>query len=111
MNNDFIFASFILRNWQNAKNAKELAEIAAYSEAAFNKKFKKVFGTTPYKWLNEKRATQILYTITNTDKPLKQIADEYNLAHNNNLITIVSVISNKPQEISEHNNHSLFRNI
>ncbi|MCD7977594.1 MAG: helix-turn-helix domain-containing protein [Tannerellaceae bacterium] len=78
LNNDFIFASFVLKNWENAKNAKELAELAAYSEAAFNKKFKKVFGTTPYKWINEKRATQILYTITNTDKPLKQIADEYN---------------------------------
>ncbi|MCD8264150.1 MAG: helix-turn-helix transcriptional regulator [Tannerellaceae bacterium] len=59
------------------KNAKELAELASYTETAFNKKFKKVFGTTPYKWLNERKSTKIMYEITNTDKPLKQIAEEY----------------------------------
>ncbi|MCD8260505.1 MAG: helix-turn-helix domain-containing protein [Bacteroides sp.] len=77
LNNDFGFASFILNNWKNAKNAKELAELASYSEPAFIKKFKKVFETTPYKWLNERKSTKILYEITNTDKPLKQIAEEY----------------------------------
>lgn len=77
LNNDYHFANFIFSNWDKVKNAKELAELAAYTEPAFNKKFKKVFGTTPYKWMNERKSTKIFYEITNTDKPLKLIAEEY----------------------------------
>ncbi|MCD8042897.1 MAG: helix-turn-helix domain-containing protein, partial [Tannerellaceae bacterium] len=78
LNNDFIFASFVVNNWSKVKNVKELAELSTYCETGFNKKFKKVFGVTPYKWLNEKKSAKILFDITNSGKTFKQIAEEYN---------------------------------
>ncbi len=77
LNTDNNFASFVLNNWQSVRNAKELAQLSSYCETSFNKKFKKVFGDTPYRWLNEKRSAQVLYKLTHTSKPFKQIADEY----------------------------------
>lgn len=78
LNNDFIFASFVVNNWSKVKNVKEFAELSTYCETGFNKKFKKVFGVTPYKWLNEKKSAKILFDITNSGKTFKQIAEEYN---------------------------------
>ncbi len=77
LNNDYLFAAQIFEHWEQAKNAKELADLVAYTPTSFNKKFKQVFGVTPYKWLNERKSAKILYEITNTDQPLKLIAENY----------------------------------
>jgi len=77
LNNDYLFAEFVLSNWKKVKNAKQLAELSSYCETAFNKKFKKTFGITPYKWLNEKKAARILYDIANSDTSFKVLAEEY----------------------------------
>ncbi|MCD7937157.1 MAG: helix-turn-helix domain-containing protein, partial [Tannerellaceae bacterium] len=75
--NDTSFAIFIHKNWHKAKNSKELAALSSYSETSFNKKFKATFNTTPYKWLNKKRASLIYHELVVGKKTIKQISDEY----------------------------------
>lgn len=75
---DAKFANFIYDNWASAKTLNDLAEMTGLSLSGFTKKFKKVFGIAPYKWIMDKKAERIYSDLRSTDKSLRDMAAEYN---------------------------------
>jgi AraC-like DNA-binding protein len=71
------FKEFIINNYRNAKNVKELAKLANYSTSGFIKKFQRCFNDSPYEWMQKQRAKQIFIEIKQRIKPLQEIAVEY----------------------------------
>lgn len=59
------FKSLVLAHYQKAEYTDKLAEMCGYGLHTFRRIFKKEFGISLYKWLNQKRAEHI--TIRETD--------------------------------------------
>ncbi|NDW09979.1 AraC family transcriptional regulator [Dysgonomonas sp. 520] len=74
--NDSFFTERVRILSYNTKNIKELAYKTNYSYSGFNKKFRKVFGTTAYSWLKKQRTNMVYHDIYHTDKTLKQISTD-----------------------------------
>lgn len=77
LNNDQIFSNFIYDNHYKVKNIQQLVSLSNYSVSAFNKRFKKSFGISPYRWMKEERAKRIFHEINNYTKNFKVISEEY----------------------------------
>lgn len=63
---------------------EEFAKISGRSLSSFKRDFKRVFGTSPGKWLKLKRLKHCKYLIENTDKSFSEIAYEsgfQNISH------------------------------
>ncbi|MCC8035193.1 MAG: helix-turn-helix transcriptional regulator [Rikenellaceae bacterium] len=75
---DAKFANFIYDNWASAKTLNDLSDMLGLSLSGFTKKFKKVFGVAPYKWIMDKKAERIYSDLKMTDKSLKDLSQEYN---------------------------------
>lgn len=77
LNNDQIFSNFVYENHYKVKNIQQLVSLSNYSVSAFNKRFKKSFGISPYRWMKEERAKRIFHEINNYTKNFKVISEEY----------------------------------
>ncbi|MBD8346893.1 MULTISPECIES: helix-turn-helix transcriptional regulator [unclassified Dysgonomonas] len=77
LNNDQVFSNFIYDNHYKVKNIQQLVALSSYSVSAFNKRFKKSFGISPYKWMKDQRAKRIFHEINNYTKNFKVISEEY----------------------------------
>lgn len=75
---DVKFANFIYDNWDKVKTLDELASMYNLSLSGFTKKFKKVFGVAPYKWIMNKKGELIYNELRSSDKSIKQIGIDYN---------------------------------
>lgn len=71
------FASSIMNNWYKYRSVGELATAMNYSTSGFEKRFKRVFGQSPYKWMTEQKARRVFRQIKNTDLTFKQISSEF----------------------------------
>ena len=78
LNDDTDFAEIIYQNYESVKNLTELAVLTHYSLSGFKKRFLKVFGVSPYNWMEQEKAKKIHYEINCTQKPFKEIAAKYN---------------------------------
>lgn len=78
INKDSKFADFIYNNWQKVKSLNELAAMYNLSLSGFTKKFKKVFGIAPYKWIMNKKGELIYTELRCSDKSIKQMSIDYN---------------------------------
>jgi AraC-like DNA-binding protein len=74
---DFIFSNNVFVNFDKAKTVKELANTFDYSLSGFEKKFKKIFKISPYKWIQEQKAKKIYYEVSYGPKTFTRIAEEY----------------------------------
>ncbi|MCC8197414.1 MAG: helix-turn-helix domain-containing protein [Tannerellaceae bacterium] len=77
LSRNFTFANFVLTNYMKVRTAKELAKLSHYSISGFEKEFKNVFEVSPYHWMLERKSKKIYHEIKNTNKPLKNIAEEF----------------------------------
>lgn len=77
LNNDQVFSKFIYDNHYKVKNIQQLVALSNYSVSAFNKRFKKSFGISPYKWMKDQRAKRIFHEINDYTKNFKVISEEY----------------------------------
>lgn len=77
LSRDMQFKKFVMDNFSNARNVRELAKYANYSTSGFIKKFQRCFNESPYKWMQKQRAKQISVEINRGIKSLQEIADEY----------------------------------
>ncbi|MCC8095681.1 MAG: helix-turn-helix domain-containing protein [Tannerellaceae bacterium] len=77
LSHDFFFSDFVLKNHHKVKNVKEFAELANYSISGFEKRFKRVFNISAYKWMKEQKAKTILHEIHHTRKTFKEIGWDY----------------------------------
>lgn len=73
----FLFSDFIMTNYKHVNNIKELAELSYYSQSGFDKKFKRIFKTSPSLWLKEKKKIGISGDLYYSNKSLKEISLEY----------------------------------
>ena len=78
--NDLIFSNKVYENIDRIKNIKELAKRVNYSTSGFEKRFKKVFNTSPYVWLLEQKSRKIYHEINSTKKTFSEIAYEFDFS-------------------------------
>jgi len=74
---DFIFSSKVYENLNETKTIKDMADKLHYSPSGFDKKFKKVFGISPHKWMQGQKAKKIYHEILCTKKLFVEMAFEY----------------------------------
>ncbi|MCD7931556.1 MAG: hypothetical protein LUH15_09455 [Tannerellaceae bacterium] len=77
LHSDSVFIEYILNNWKKSENLIHLQQDSGYNEVHFIKKFEDIFGTSPQKWLQAKKASTILDEITCTYKPFELLIKEY----------------------------------
>lgn len=86
LTSDVLFSDYIRKHAHKYKTMSELAESMNYTISGFEKRFKKVFKTTPYQWMKEKKAQRIYYDLSMTDQCLKEIVDNYGFKSSNYFI-------------------------
>lgn len=69
--------SFVLNHYKKANDVNELADMAHLSLVTFNRHFKKAFGETAARWLEKRRAEDLLREIQLTRKTFAEIALEF----------------------------------
>jgi AraC-like DNA-binding protein len=74
---DFIFSNNVFKNIDNVKTVRELANAFDYSLSGFEKKFKKIFKISPYRWIQEQKAKKIYYEVSYGPKSFTQLSEEY----------------------------------
>lgn len=76
LSRDTAFSEHVRTCWKGFRTVNELAAFMHMTPKQFSTRFAAVFGTTPYKWMQEGRARIIRHEITSTGKLFKQIAIE-----------------------------------
>lgn len=77
LSEDMEFHNFIMNNYQTTKTVKEFAQKANYSITGFEKRFKKVFGTTAHEWMKDQLASSLYHEINCSRKTFMEISDTY----------------------------------
>ena len=71
------FAAYIMDTWHKYRSVGELAEAMNYTVSGFEKRFKRVFGISPYKWMVNQKAERIFHEVRTTDLTFKQISADF----------------------------------
>lgn len=74
------FTAFVWTHYQLYNTVIEFADAMNYTVSGFVKRFKKVFGVSPYKWMKEQKAKLIYQDVCFGAYSFKQIADKYNFS-------------------------------
>ena len=74
---DFIFSHKVLEYLNKAKTVKDMAQLFDYSLSGYEKKFKRIFNVSPYKWMREQRSKKIYHEVCYGPKTFTLIASEY----------------------------------
>ena len=83
---DYQFMHLVLANRENVRTVNEYARMANMSISSFEKKFKGLFGTSPYQWMKRQKAERLLDSLMHSDKPLKQLCDELGFSSGSQMI-------------------------
>ncbi|MDL2290063.1 AraC family transcriptional regulator [Paludibacteraceae bacterium OttesenSCG-928-F17] len=80
------FTEKIFEDVKTAKSVKDLAALSHYSLSGFEKKFKKIFGMSASKWLEQEKAREIYHRINTSNKTIMEIGYEFGFtpSHFNN---------------------------
>lgn len=79
--------SFVLNHYKKVNDVSELANMAHLSLVTFNRHFKKAFGETAARWLEKRRAEDLLREIRLTKKSFTEIALEFRFSSSAYLTT------------------------
>jgi len=60
----------------SCKSVYEIASVMNLSVSGFEKKFKKIFGESPYHWMKRQKAQKILHLLCSDELSFKQIANQ-----------------------------------
>lgn len=71
------FRKYVLNNYKSYEDVSSFAESAGMSLSTFSRCFKSAFGTTVYKWLDDRKAENIFRDIVMTDISFAEIAEKY----------------------------------
>lgn len=80
MDNPMSFREKIEHKPRNISSVQALSGYMNMSVSAFIRKFKKEFGITPYKWLEDRTCENILREIRFTDKTFEEISSDYDMS-------------------------------
>ncbi len=81
---DIKFSEFVRINHMKYRTIGELSDVLCMTSQAFSNRFKKVFGTTPHKWMQQEKARLIYLDICRNEMPLKEIAIKYDFPLSSN---------------------------
>lgn len=68
------FEKFVLENYKKVTSVKEFADLYYVSERSFSRKFHFYFGESPYKWMQKKKAEQVLEMISDPELSFQEIS-------------------------------------
>lgn len=71
------FRKYVLSNYRSYEDVSSFASSAGMSLSTFSRCFKSAFGTTVYKWLDDRKAENIFRDIVMTDMSFSEIADKH----------------------------------
>lgn len=74
---DIRFSEFVRMNHSRYRTIYDMADELCLTPQAFSNRFKKVFGTTPHRWMQREKARHIYRDICRSEMPLKAIASKY----------------------------------
>lgn len=74
------FRDFVINNYRSFNDVASFAGYANMSVSTFSRNFKKAFGVTAYRWLNDRRSEMIYKDIVYTDIPFGEIAEKYDFS-------------------------------
>jgi AraC-like DNA-binding protein len=74
---DFDFSQQVLDKYSLYGNVSELATTMNYTVSGFEKKFRRVFGESPYRWMKRKKAQEIRGLICGGTMNLKEIGQQF----------------------------------
>jgi AraC-like DNA-binding protein/mannose-6-phosphate isomerase-like protein (cupin superfamily) len=77
MSKDESFSEFIIRNHHKYDSIEDIAGAMSYTISGFQKHFKKTFGMTPYKWMQQQKAEKLHHAISTTEKSFKELSHEF----------------------------------
>lgn len=80
------FAEVVRASWQRCGTIHRLSATLCMTPAQFTKRFKTVFGELPSQWMLREKANLIYQEVCHTDKPLKEIADDFGYSITENFI-------------------------
>ena len=76
LSGDTAFSEYVRLNWRLYHSIDKLAESMNLTRKQFTKRFEKIFGELPNRWMIERKAQAVHKEITSTKKSFKQIAME-----------------------------------
>ncbi|MDR1758248.1 MAG: helix-turn-helix domain-containing protein [Bacteroidales bacterium] len=77
LNNDLAFANQIYQNLSNVRFVKDMVVFFNYSYSGFEKRFRRIFGMSANKWLQQERAKKIYHEINCSTKTILEIGYEF----------------------------------
>jgi len=98
------FYQFIQDNYDKHKGVEELIVLSGLSQSTFNRKFREMFGESPYQWIMSKRAETILKKLIETNVPLSRIMKEYKFTDASHFNRFCKQMYNKPPSQIRNNN-------
>lgn len=78
LTDDVKFVDIVYDNWSGTKTLEELATLTNLSVSGFTKKFKRLYGISPYRWIMKRKSDRILYELNCSNKSFKDLSEEYN---------------------------------
>lgn len=103
VSHDIEFSLQVWNQYRDAASVGDLANITNYSVSHFQNKFREIFGESALQWLNTQKARNIFFDLRMTDKPFKQISEEYHFASASYLSTFCKRnFDLTPRQIREH---------
>ncbi len=81
---DIKFSEFVRMNHMKYRTIADLSEALCMTTQAFANRFKKTFGMTPHKWMQQEKARWIYLDICRSDMTLKEIALKYDFPLSSN---------------------------
>jgi AraC-like DNA-binding protein len=100
---DAAFSTFVLRNYQSYHTLGELAEAMNYTVSGLEKRFKRVFGTSPYRWMLKRKAENVYHELYAGDKPFGQLSFDYGFNSVPHFISFVKAnLGATPSEIRNY---------
>lgn len=80
---DIVFSDFIHENRKKYPTVNELSNAIDMPIQQFTMRFRKVFGEAPGSWMKKRKAEDIYYEISNSQRTLRSIAQEHHFSMQN----------------------------
>ncbi|GAB6119364.1 helix-turn-helix domain-containing protein [Dysgonomonas termitidis] len=74
------FSLYVMNNYHNYHSLSELAAAMNMSLSGIEKRFRKVFNISGYKWMNQHRAKKIYHALCTGEKSLNELRAEFGFA-------------------------------
>lgn len=74
------FTYLVVNNYYKYRTFSEMSKAMNMSPSGLEKRFKKAFGVSGYKWMNEHRAKKIYHAICNEGTPFKSLSVRFGFA-------------------------------